>query len=177
MFDLFWFPNFIKNRHIAILGPNLSKLSRSDISNIIFMINELDLLWVPNFIALRFISFLGPNFPGMRRFILVSMSNVRCLAEILIFLVATARYFVVTAGYCSFTYWLLLVVPARYRSLLLVPTFSMNFICFRFSMSCVWVSKSWCRGFLVLQSRCRVFWSWNPDVVVNVPPRPRFRFH
>ena len=22
-----------------------------------------------------------------------------------------------------------------------------------------------------------VFWSWNPDVVVYVPPRPRFRYH
>ena len=32
-----------------------------------------------------------------------------------------ARYLVVTTGYCS-----LLVVTARYRSLLPVPTFSMN---------------------------------------------------
>ena len=37
------------------------------------------------------------------------------------YLVVTARYLVVTVGYCS-----LLVVTARYRSLLLVPTFSMN---------------------------------------------------
>ena len=36
-------------------------------------------------------------------------------------LVVTARYLVVTGGYCS-----LLVVTARYRPLLLVPTFSMN---------------------------------------------------
>ena len=117
MFDLFWFSNFIKIRHIAILRPNLSKLSRSDISNIIFMINELDLLWVPNFIAMRFISFLGPNFPGMRRFILVSMSNVRCLAEILIFLVVTARSLVVilvTAHLLTDYYWWFLLVTARY---------------------------------------------------------------
>ena len=49
----------------------------------------------------QYFSFLGPNFPGMRRFILVLMSNVCYLAEILIFLVVTARYLVVTAGYCS----------------------------------------------------------------------------
>ena len=59
---------------------------------------------------------------------LVLMSNVCSLAVILIFLVVTACYLVVTArclvvtgGYCS-----LLMVAARYRSLLLVPTFSMN---------------------------------------------------
>ena len=117
MFDLFWLSNFIKIRHIAILRPNLSKLSRSDISNIIFMINELDLLWVPNFIAMRFISFLGPNFPGMRRFIFVSMSNVRCLAEILIFLVVTARSLVVilvTAHLLTDYYWWFLLVTTRY---------------------------------------------------------------
>ena len=38
------------------------------------------------------------------------------------------------------------------------------------------VSVSRCRGFLALESRCRGFWSWNPDVVVYVSPRPRFRF-
>ena len=37
------------------------------------------------------------------------------------YLVVTPRYRVVTAGYCS-----LLLITARYRSLLLVPTFSMN---------------------------------------------------
>ena len=37
------------------------------------------------------------------------------------YLVVTTRYLVVTAGYCS-----ILVVTARYRLLLLVPTFSMN---------------------------------------------------
>ena len=67
--------------------------------------------------------------------ILILMSNVRYLTIILTFLVATwlilpvtkwllivtARYLVATGGYC-----LLLVVTACYRSLLLVPTFSMN---------------------------------------------------
>ena len=71
----------------------------------------------------------------MRRLILVLMSNVCYLTVIFIFLVVTwwlllvtswlllvtAGYLVVTAGYC----WLL-VVTARYRSLLLVPTFTMN---------------------------------------------------
>ena len=48
------------------------------------------------------------------------------------------------------------------------------------------------RGFSALESRCCgfssyekmprnhdvvAFWSWNPDVVVYVPPWPRFRFH
>ena len=37
------------------------------------------------------------------------------------YVVVTARYLLVTDGYCS-----LLVFTARYRSLLLVPTFSMN---------------------------------------------------
>ena len=56
------------------------------------------------------------------------MSNVCYLAEILIFLVVTGRYLVITAGDCSLPggYCSLMVVTARYRSLLLVPTFSMN---------------------------------------------------
>ena len=52
------------------------------------------------------------------------MSNVCYLAVIWIFrgyLVVTARSLVIARGYYS-----LLVVTARYRSLLLVPTFSMN---------------------------------------------------
>ena len=82
------------------------------------MINKLDLLCVPNFIALGFISFFRPNFPRMRRFILISMSNMCYLAKILIFLVATALYLVVTAGYCSLSggYWWLLFVIALYWS-------------------------------------------------------------
>ena len=44
------------------------------------------------------------------------------------YLVVTARYLVVTARYCSLPggYCSLLVVTARYRCLLLVPTFRMN---------------------------------------------------
>ena len=44
------------------------------------------------------------------------------------YLVVTARYLVVTTGYCSLPggYCSLLVVTARYSSLLLVPTFTMN---------------------------------------------------
>ena len=44
------------------------------------------------------------------------------------YLVVTGHYLVVTAYYCSLSggYYSLLVVNARYRSLLLVPTFSMN---------------------------------------------------
>ena len=64
------------------------------------------------------------------------MSNVWYLAVKLIinfdflcgFLVVTACYLVVNAGYCSLPggYWWLLVVAGGYCSLLLVPTFSMN---------------------------------------------------
>ena len=56
------------------------------------------------------------------------MSNVCYLVAILIFLVVTARYLVVTARYLAVTggYCSLLVITARYRSLLLVLTFSMN---------------------------------------------------
>ena len=71
----------------------------------------------------------------MRGLILVLMSTACYLAVFFIFLVitwwlllvtqwllvVTARYLLVTDGYCS-----LLVFTARYRSLLLVPTFSMN---------------------------------------------------
>ena len=54
-------------------------------------------------------SFLGPNFPRMRRLIIVLMSNGCYLAVILIFflvvtwwlLLVTARYLVLTGGYCS----------------------------------------------------------------------------
>ena len=51
---------------------------------------------------------MGPDFPGMRRLILVLMSNVCYLTVIMIFLVVTAGYLMVTTGYCS-----LLVVTAR----------------------------------------------------------------
>ena len=131
MFNLFWVSNFIKIRHIAILRPNLPKYnfrSRSAVSNIIFMINELDLLSVPNFIALGYISILGPNFPGMRGLILVLMSNVCYLAVILIFLWLLGGYCSLSSGYCwllLITWWLLLVTGG-YSSLLLVSTFSMN---------------------------------------------------
>ena len=60
---------------------------------------------------------MEPNCPGMRRLILVLMSNVCYLTVISIFMV---------------TWWLLLVtkwllvVTARYGLLLLVPTFSMK---------------------------------------------------
>ena len=74
------------------------------------------------------ISFLGPNFPGVRGLILALMSNMCYFAAILIFLLVTARYLVVAARYCSLpgSYCSLLVVTARYRLLLLAPTFSMN---------------------------------------------------
>ena len=56
----------------------------------------------------------------MRGLILVLMSNVCYFAAILVFLVVTARY-------CS-----LPVVTARYRLLLLIPTYSINGLVERF---------------------------------------------
>ena len=76
---------------------------------------------MPSFIVLGIYFLFGTNFPGMKRLILVSMSNACYLAVILIFLLVTARSLMVTTCYCS-----LLVVTAHYRSLLLVPNFSMN---------------------------------------------------
>ena len=54
---------------------------------------------------------LGRNFDFLGGYLVVTAR----------YLVVTARYLVVTSGYCS-----LLVVTARYRSLGLIPTFSMN---------------------------------------------------
>ena len=67
----------------------------------------------------------------MRGLILVLMPNVllgRNFDFLGGYLVVTARYLVVITGYCSLPggYCSLLVVTARYRLLLLVPTFSMN---------------------------------------------------
>ena len=100
--------------------------SRSAISSIIFMINKLDLLWVPNFIALGIYIFLDQIFLEWRDwYILVLMSNMCYLVIILVlfggYAVITAYSLVVTARCC-----LLLLVTARYRSLLLVAIFKMN---------------------------------------------------
>ena len=111
--------------------------------SIIFKINELDLLWVPNFIAMRMYFIFGTKFSwnkGIDTCQIDLMSNVCSLVVILIFfggyLVVTARYLVVTARYYSLPgarylvvtggYCSLLAFTSRYRSLLLVPTFSMN---------------------------------------------------
>ena len=71
-------------------------------------------------------SFLGANFPGMRGLILVLMSNVYYYNFDFLggYLVVATRYLVVTAGYCLLPgdCCSLLVVTARYRSLLLVST-------------------------------------------------------
>ena len=117
-------------------------------SPIIFIINEFDLLWVPNFIALGIYIILVAKFnEGIDTYFNVEcvfsawkvnlriqseyrkirtrknsvfghFSRSGYLAIILIFLVVTARYAVVTAGYCSLPdgYWWLLFVTARYCS-------------------------------------------------------------
>ena len=103
--------------------------------HIIFMINELHLLWVPNFIAIGIYFLFGTKFSWNEE--TDTCFNVECvlLERNFDFLGCTARYLMVTTGYCSLPcgycslscgYWSLLVVTARYRSLLLVPTFSMN---------------------------------------------------
>ena len=80
---------------------------------------------MPNFIALGINFLFGTKFSWKEE--TDTCLNVECvlLGRSFDFLrsnvVVTARYLMVNAGYCS-----LLVVTARYRSLLLVPTFSMN---------------------------------------------------
>ena len=89
------------------------------------MINKLDLLWLLNFIALGIYFIFGTKFPGMRG--LRNCFNVKCVLFGRSFdflgdyLVITTRYLVVNAGY-----WWLLLVTSSYRSLLVVPTFSMS---------------------------------------------------
>ena len=132
MFDLFWVPNFIKIRHIEILGPNLPKYlilgqdPEFQISfQISFMINELDLLWVPNFIAFWMYFIFATTSSWDER--INTCFTVECVLLGRNFdflggyLVVTALYLIVTGGY-----WWLLLVTVRYRSLLLVPTFSMD---------------------------------------------------
>ena len=109
-----------------ISGPDLQ------FSNIIFKINRLDLLWVLNFIALGIYFTFGTKFFGNEG--IDTWFNVDCLLLGRNFdffggyLVVTARYLVVTALYLVVTggYSSWLVVTARYHSLLLVSTFSMN---------------------------------------------------
>ena len=122
---MFWAPHFIKIKHIAILRPKLQIFnfrSRSAISNIIFMINELDLLWVPNFIALGIYFIFGTKFSWNEG--IDTCFNVEC--------VLLGRNFdflggclVVTACYLVVTWWIL-VLTARYGWLLLAITFSRN---------------------------------------------------
>ena len=83
----------------------------------------------------------------MRGLILVLMSNVCYLAVILIFLVVSAHYCSLLDGYCS-----LLVVTARYRSLLLVPTLSMNvFLIFSTSITVTGFTENFsCIAYLLL---------------------------
>ena len=141
MFDLVWVPNFIKIRYTAILRPKLAKFlisgQKSAISDIIFMINKLDLLWVSNLIALGIHVVFGTKFSWNEGIdACFNVEFVLLMAVTLILLVVTARCQVVTAGYCCSLlggycslpggYCSLLVVAARYHSLLLVPTFSMN---------------------------------------------------
>ena len=136
MFDLFWVSNFIKIGHIAILKPKSAQVfnlgSRFLVSNIILMINKLDLLWLPNFIALGMVYFIfGTKFSWNER--IDACFNVECVLLGCNFdflggyLVVTARYLVVTAGY-----WSLLVVTATYWSLLLVHSVSMSDSCLLF---------------------------------------------
>ena len=100
--------------------------------HIILMINELHLLWVPNFITLGIYFPFGTEFSwneethtcfNVERVLLGR--NFDVLGG---YLVVNVRYLMVTTGYWSLSggYSLLLVVTARYHSLLLVPTFSLN---------------------------------------------------
>ena len=105
------FQTSYKLEHIVISRQNVPRILISSqdpqFSNI-FKTDELDLLWVQNFIVLGTYLFLGPDFPGMRGLMLALKSNMCYLV-------------------CNFQlFWWLLVVTARYRLLLPVPTFSMS---------------------------------------------------
>ena len=63
--------------------------------------------------------FLGRNFNLFGGYLVVTARYLVVTARY--YSLPGARYLVVTGGYCS-----LLAFTARYRSLLLVPTFSMN---------------------------------------------------
>ena len=181
MFDLFWLPNFLKIRHIAILRPNLLKLSRSAISNIIFIIHKLDLLWVPNLIAMVILFIFGTKFPWNEK--IYTCFNVEC--ELLSrnydfhggycslssgywwlllvtggYLVVTARYLVVTGGYCSLPggylvvaacYWWLLLFTARYC------LFS-HLVWTRMLCSWRWFNDTCSENFVIFAEKCP-WWS------------------
>ena len=107
VFNLFWLPNFKKSGAFSFglkCAQALNFDPRSAVSKIIFMINELELLWALNFIALGIFFIFENKFSWNEE--IDTCFNVECvfLDEILIFLVITACY----------------------RSLLLLPTFSMN---------------------------------------------------
>ena len=93
------------------------------------MINNLEPLSLPNFIALAIYFIFGAKFSWNKG--IGTCFNAECALFGRNFdflggyLVVTARYLVITARYFG-GYCLLLVVTARYRSLLLVPIFSMN---------------------------------------------------
>ena len=100
---------------IAILRSNLRKfLFSGQDPNLTCSHCQISLHW-------EYILFLWPNFPGMRVLVLVLMSDMFYLSINFDFLVVTAGYCSLPDGYCS-----LVVVTASYRSLLLVPTFSMK---------------------------------------------------
>ena len=102
------------------------------------MMNELHLPWVPNFIALGIYFLFGTKFSWKEE--IYTCFNVGCVLlgrnfDFLgSYLVVSARYLMIATGYCSLPigYCSLLVVTARYRSLLLVPTLNMNGFCFTF---------------------------------------------
>ena len=79
------------------------------------MINKLDLLWLPNFIALEIYFIFGTKFTWNEG--IDTCLNGGCMLLDRNF-DSFGGYLVVTARY--------LVVTVRYRSLLLVLTFSMN---------------------------------------------------
>ena len=110
--------------HIENLRPNLPAFLISSqapqFSNFIFKINKLKLLWGSNFIALGVYFIFKIKFSWNKGGGVYTCFNV----ELVLLgrnLDLLACYLVITRGYCS-----LLVVTARCRSLLLVPTFNMN---------------------------------------------------
>ena len=130
---MFWVPNFIKIKHIAILRPNLSKylISGHDPQF------QISYLWLTNltcsecFISLGIYFIFGTKFFWNEEIDICF--NVECvlLGRNFDFLggyvVVTARYLVVTTAYCSLPAGGYCSLPvAGYCWLLLIPTFSIN---------------------------------------------------
>ena len=116
---------FQKNYSVESDWKNAGEKTLQKVSyHILFMVNERELLWVPNFTALRIYFVFGTKFSWNEG--IDTCFNVEC--------VLLCCNFGFLGGYCSLPsgYCSLPVVTARYRLLLLIPTYSINGLVERF---------------------------------------------